>query len=243
MKLNQLIAILQSVKANAAKGKTEVYQLAQKSGLFQGLSRTYQSREEDGFVYPPESQKLTLKATELVEKFVQASTEFLDLAATQDYANTEARASVVVDGQTILTDVPVSYLLFLEKQLQDVKTFVLSLPVLSIDKDWQRDPNRGFYVTTPKETVKTKKITDFVVAYEATEHHPAQIKEVTKDVVEGVWSLVEFSGALPQDRVNALTVRVEKLQKAVLQAREEANSRDVQQRQVAGAVFGYLFAE
>jgi hypothetical protein len=61
--------------------------------------------------------------------------------------------------------------------------------------------------------------------------------------VEGVWSLVEFSGALPQDRVNALTVRVEKLQKAVLQAREEANSRDVQQRQVAGAVFGYLFAE
>jgi hypothetical protein len=243
MKLNQLIAILQSVKANAAKGKTEVYQLAQKSGLFQGLSRTYQSREEDGFVYPPESQKLTLKATELVEKFVQASTEFLDLAATQDYANTEAKASVVVDGQTILTDVPVSYLLFLEKQLQDVKTFVLSLPVLSIDKDWQRDPNRGCYVTIPKETVKTKKITDFVVAYEATEHHPAQIKEVTKDVIEGVWSLVEFSGALPQDRVNALTVRVEKLQKAVLQAREEANSRDVQQRQVAGAVFGYLFAE
>ncbi len=243
MKLNQLIAILQSVKANAAKGKTEVYQLAQKSSLFQGLSRTYQSREEDGFVYPAEAQKLTLKATELVEKFVQASTEFLDLAATQDFANTEAKASVVVDGQTILTDVPVPYLLFLEKQLQDVKTFVLSLPVLSIDKDWQRDPNRGCYVTIPKETVKTKKITDFVVAYEATEHHPAQIKEVTKDVVEGVWSLVEFSGALPQDRVNMLTVRVEKLQKAVLQAREEANSRDVQQRQVAGAVFGYLFAE
>jgi hypothetical protein len=243
MKLNQLIAILQSVKANASKGKTEVYQLAQKSSLFQGISRTYQSRDEDGFVYPAEAQKLTLKATELIERFVQASTEFLDLAATQDFANTEAKASVVVDGQTILTDVPVPYLLFLEKQLQDVKTFVLSLPVLPIDKDWQRDPNRGCYVTTSKETVKTKKITDFVVAYEATEHHPAQIKEVTKDVVEGVWSLVEFSGALPQDRINTLTTRVEKLQKAVLQAREEANSRDIQQCQVAGAVFGYLFAE
>jgi hypothetical protein len=243
MKLNQLIAILQSVKANAAKGKTEVYQLAQKSSLFQGLSRAYQSREEDGFIYPPESQKLTLKATELIEKFVQASSEFLDLAATQDRANTEAKASVIVDGQSILTEVPVSYLLFLEKQLQDVKTFVLSLPVLSIDKDWQRDPNRGCYVTSPKETVKTKKITDFVVAYEATEHHPAQIKEVTKDVIEGVWSLIEFSGALPQDRVNTLLSRVDKLQKAVLQAREEANSREIQQHQVAGAIFGYLFAE
>jgi hypothetical protein len=30
MKLNQLIAILQSVKTNAAKGKTEVYQVAGK---------------------------------------------------------------------------------------------------------------------------------------------------------------------------------------------------------------------
>jgi hypothetical protein len=243
MKLNQLIAILQSVKTNSGKGKTEVYQLAQKSALFQGLSRTYQSREEDGFVYPAESQKLTLKASDLIDRFTQASSELFDLAATQDYANTEAKASIVIDGQTIVTDAPVSYLLFLEKQLQDIKTFINSLPVLSIDKDWQHDPNRGCYVTLAKETVKTKKITDFVVAYEATEHHPAQIKEVSKDIVEGIWSLVEFSGALPQDRVNSLLRRVDKLQKATIQAREEANNHQVQSRQVATAIFGYLFAD
>ncbi len=243
MKLNQLIAVLQSVKANASKGKTEVYQLSQKTALFQGLSRTFQSREEDGYIYPAESQKLTLKATELIDKFVQSCSEYLDLAATQDHANTEAKAAIVVEGQTILQDVPVSHLLFLEKQLQDVKTFIGSLPVLSIDKDWQHDSNRGCYVTSPKETVKTKKITDFVVAYDATEHHPAQIKEVSKDVVEGTWSLIEFSGALPQDRVNVLMRRVELLQKAVVQAREEANSREVQQRQAASAIFSYLFAD
>ncbi len=242
MKLNQLIAVLQSVKANASKGKTEVYQLSQKTALFQGLNRSFQSREEDGYIYPAESQKLTLKANELIDKFVQSCSEYLDLAATQDHANTEAKASIVVEGQTILQDIPVSHLLFLEKQLQDVKTFIGSLPVLSIDKDWQHDPNRGCYVTSPKETVKTKKITDFVVAYDATEHHPAQIKEVSKDVVEGTWSLIEFSGALPYDRVNVLMRRVELLHKAVVQAREEANSRDVQQRQTADAIFGYLFA-
>jgi hypothetical protein len=243
MKLNQLIAVLQSVKANANKGKSEVYQLSQKSALFQGLSRTFQSREEDGFIYPPESQKLTLKANELIDKFVQSCSEYLDLAATQDYANTQARASIVVEGQTILTDVPVSHLLFLEKQLQDIKALIAALPVLPIDKDWQNDPNRGCYVTSPKETVKTKKITDFVVAYDATEHHPAQIKEVTKDVVEGTWSLIEFSGALPQDRVNLMLRRVDLLQKAVVQAREEANGAEVQQRHVASAIFGYLFAD
>jgi hypothetical protein len=242
MKLNQLIAVLQSVKANATKAKTEVYQLAQKASLFQGLSRTYQPREEDGYVYPAETQKLTLKAEDLIEKFVQAASEFLDLAATQDTANTQAKADVVVDGQTILAEVPVSYLLFLEKQIQDVKTFIATIPVLPIDKDWQHDSNRGCYVTAPKETVKTKKITDFVVAYEATEHHPAQIKEVSKDVVEGTWSLVEFSGALTHDRVAELLKRVDKLSKAIVQARELANGREVTQVSAADAVFGYLFS-
>lgn len=241
MKLNQLIAVLQSVKANASKSKTEVYQLAQKGALFQGLSRTYQPREEDGFTYPPESQKLTLKVEDLIDKFSTGLYEFINLAATQDCANTEAKASVRVEQRVIIPDVPVSYLLFLEKQLQDVKTFISSLPVLSIDKDWQHDPNRGCYITSPKETVKTKKITDFVVAYEATENHPAQIKEVSKDVVEGVWSLTEFSGALPQDRVNAMLRKVDILQKAVIQAREEANGMEVQQKQFASAIFGYLF--
>ncbi|MBW4519530.1 MAG: hypothetical protein KME16_07495 [Scytolyngbya sp. HA4215-MV1] len=242
MKLNQLIAVLNSVKANSAKAKAEVYQLVQKPALFQGQSRTFQPREEDGYVYPAENQKLTLKADELLDQFAQACTEFYDLAATQDWANTEAKASVVVDGVTIVAEAPVSYLLFLEKQLQDVKTFVQSLPVLAIDKDWRHDPGRGCYVTEPKETVKTKKITDFVVAYEATPEHPAQIKEVSKDIIEGVWSLVEFSGALPKDRVSELLKRVDKLSKAVVQAREEANGATVSQKQVANAIFGFLFA-
>ena len=183
--------------------------------------------------------KLAISSTDLLKRHQSYSI----LRQLKTYANTEAKASIVIDGQTIITDAPVSYLLFLEKQLQDIKTFINSLPVLSIDKDWQHDPNRGCYVTLAKETVKTKKITDFVVAYEATEHHPAQIKEVSKDIVEGIWSLVEFSGALPQDRVNSLLRRVDKLQKATIQAREEANNHQVQSRQVATAIFGYLFAD
>lgn len=242
MLLNQLIAVLQSVKQNSAKAKTEVYHLAQKPALFQGLSRTFSPREEDGFVYPAEHQKLTLNAEELLEQFSQACTEFYDLSATQDWANTQAKASVSVDGQVILSDVPVSHLLFLEKQLQDVKTFIQSIPVLSIDKDWRHDPGRSCYVTDAKETVKTKKITDFVTVFEPTEHHPGQAKEVSKDVIEGVWSLIEFSGALPKDRVNQLLKRVDKLSKAVVQAREEANSQNVEQKQVASRIFGYLFS-
>lgn len=241
MKLNQLIAVLNTVKANAGKAKADVSSLIQKSVLFQGQTRVFQPREEDGFVYPAENQKLTLNAASLLEKFESAVSEYYDLVATQDWANTQAKANVVVDGVTIIADVPVPYLLFLEKQLQEVKAFIQSLPTLPIDKEWQYDPARGCYATPPRETVKTKKITDFVVAYEATPEHPAQIKEVSKDVVEGVWSLVEFSGALPSDRGSELLKRVEKLSSAVIQAREDANALVVSQKSVASALFGYLF--
>jgi hypothetical protein len=243
MKLNQLIAIINGVKQASAKSATEVYQLCQKPALFQGLSRTYSPREEDGYVYPTESQKITFKAKELIAKFVDARTEFFDLAATQDYANTEAKASIVVDGVTVLADVPVPYLLFLEKQLQDVKTFVGSIPVLAIDKEWDYDANRDCYVTDPKLTTKTKKITKPVVLYEATKEHPAQVKEVSEDVIEGTWSLIEFSGALPASRINELKLRVDALLKAVVQAREEANGMEVVQKKAASAIFNYLFAD
>lgn len=243
MKLNQLIAIINGVKQASAKAGTEVYQLCQKPALFQGLSRTYSPREEDGYVYPAESQKITFKAKDAISKFVEARSEFFDLAATQDWANTEAKSSIVVDGVTVLADVPVPYLLFLEKQLQDVKTFVGSIPVLAIDKEWDYDTNRDCYVTEPKLTTKTKKITKPVVLYEATKEHPAQVKEVSEDVIEGTWSLIEFSGALPASKINELKQRVDALLKAVVQAREEANGMEVAQKKAATAIFNYLFAD
>jgi uncharacterized protein YdgA (DUF945 family) len=49
----------------------------------------------------------------------------------------------------------------------------------------------------------------------------------------------DFQGKI----VNTLLRRVDKLQKATIQAREEANNHQVEQRQVAAALFGYLFAD
>jgi hypothetical protein len=234
---------MKGAKQEAAKQKNQINDIVQKPALFQGLTRTYQSRDDDGFVYPPEAQKVTTKVADLLDRYRVGVSELLDVAATQDWANTEAKADVVVDDEVVLTDVPVTYLMFLEKQLGDVRSFVQSLPVLPIDRDWEYDTNRGFYATKPKETAKTKKITEFVVAYEATVEHPAQVKEVTKDVIEGVWTLIELAGAEPRDRVDELLRRVDALTKAVIQAREKANDMEVERRQVAEPVFNFLFAD
>jgi hypothetical protein len=52
---------------------------------------------------------------------------------------------------------------------------------------------------------------------------------------------IYMSGALPQDEKLAIVKRVEALHQAIIKAREEANSIEVDQKQIADALFGYLF--
>jgi hypothetical protein len=139
---------------------------------------------------------------------------------------------VVVDGKTLLAQVPVTYLLFLEKELVDMHTFVRKLPVLDASDSWTFDPSADTYATEPMQTVRTKKIPRNHVKAEATEHHPAQVEVYYEDVAVGYWRTVKFSGALPARRVNELLERVERLQQAVKFAREEANNLEVEEQKV-----------
>jgi len=84
-----------------------------------------------------------------------------------------ARADVVIDGQTIATDVPVTYLLFLEKQLVDLHTFVKKLPVLDAAESWVRDDSTDSWRTEAVRTIRTKKVPRNHVKAEATDKHPA----------------------------------------------------------------------
>lgn len=242
MKLNQAIAVIQSVKANSTKAKTQIYHTAQKTELFEGISRTYEPNEEDGFVYPSEGKPLQAKAEDLLSQFESACQDLFDFCATQDWANTSAKADIVVGDTTVLRDVPVAYLLFLEKQLQDIRTFINSLPVQDIGEEWTLDEQRDCWATPPKYTTKTKRVVKPVVLYEATQQHPAQVKESSEDVPEGKWKTIRFTGALTRSRVNELLRRVDALTRAVIFAREQANSIEVEKQSVSQAIFGYLFA-
>lgn len=182
-----------------------------------------------------------MKAEDVLRTTAATLSRLFDVTATKDWANTEARADVVVDGRTLVADVPVTYLLFLEKQLTDLRTFVRKLPVLDAAEAWNHDASTDSWKTEVVRTIRTKKVPRNHVKAEATEKHPAQVEVYYEDIAVGYWTTVKFSGALPARRVNELLERVEKLQQAVQFAREEANGSEVTDRRVGDAVFGYLF--
>ena len=240
-KLNQIIAVERGVKSRSFQELTEAHHTLQKPALLTGIARTYRPKDDEGEALPPESTKVQMKAEEIIQQTAAILTRLFDVTATKDWANNIARADVALDGQPLLTQVPVTYLLFLEKQLVDLHTFVKKLPTLDASETWSFDAAADCWATEPVQTVKTKKIPRNHVKAEATEHHPAQVEVYYEDIAVGYWRTVKFSGALPGKRVSELLDRVERLQQAVKFAREEANNTEVADQKVGEKVFQFLF--
>ncbi|HEY3502177.1 MAG TPA: hypothetical protein VGN37_05215 [Actinocatenispora sp.] len=240
-KLNQIIAVEKGVKSRSFQELTASHHTLQKQAALSGISRTYQPKDEEGERLPPESTRVQVKADEVIRETTRILTKLFDVTATKDWANCAARADVTVDGRTILSDVPVTYLLFLEKQLVDLHTFVRKLPALDAAESWTYDASADCFATEPVQTLRTRKVPRNHVKAEATEKHPAQVEVYHEDVTVGYWRTVKFSGALPASRINELIDRVEKLQAAVKFAREDANGTEIEDRKVGERVLGYLF--
>ena len=240
-KLNQVIAIEKGVKSRVYAFLSATYKAFQKPGLFNGMSRQYQKKDEDGEDYPAEHVRVQMNADHLLGEIAEQMTELFDVTAQKDWANCQATASVEVDGHVIVESVPATYLLFLEKQLNDLKDELNKIPELDPAHEWTLDTASDLYKAVAVLTSKTKKVPKVIVKYEATEHHPAQTEIVNVDEVIGTWQTVQHSGALPGPRKKQLQKRLQTLIKAVKYAREAANEVDAPRRSVGSAVFGYLF--
>lgn len=240
-KLNQIIAIEKSVKSEAHRAETDAYHLIQKAPLLSGISRNYSPKDEDGDRLPPESTLVQVKADQVLNALGEGLTRLFDVVATKETANAKATADVKVDGNTVIANIPVTYLLFLEKELQKISAFVQKLPKLDPSEEWTYDGSKGVYATTPTDTVRSKKVPRNWVKAEATDKHPAQVDVFHEDVMVGTWRTIKYSGALPADRIAELQSRVGKLLDAVKFAREEANSTEVSDVKVGEKVFSYLF--
>jgi len=242
-KLNQVIAIEKGVKSRVYGRLTELHKLLQKPGLFNGFSKQYEKRDEEGEDLPPERQRVQMTVSNVLMDIAAQTTELLDVTARKDWTNTRAFGRVM-DGDRVLFEAPVTYLLFLEKQLSDLRTMIGELPVLDEAEDWAQDANSGLARTPELRTHRTKKVQKPIVLYHATQEHPAQTQLVTEDIIAGYWKLTKLSGAMAKPERDRLLGRIETLFKAVKQAREEANNVDVIEPPAVGDImFDYLMKQ
>lgn len=240
-KLNQIIAIEKGVKSQVYAEISEIHKGNEKPELFNGAIRVYQPLNDEGVKLPDERQRVQLVVAERLRRTEQRLSELMDITARKDWTNCQATASVEVEGHVIARDVPVTYLLFLEKQLTDIRKFVSELPVLDDAEDWTYDPNAGYYRSAVRMQHRNERIVEPIVLYPATPEHPAQTQMINKDVLAGHWHNTKLSGAMPKPEKEAMAARVDKLLQAVKMARETANGIDEALTPPIGtALFNYV---
>lgn len=242
MKLSQVLAVDKSTKPRVYAAVSEIHKLLQKAALFNGFSKTFAPLDEAGEKLPPESQRVQQTVPDLLRQTEHLMSEHFSVNARREWTNQIANNSISVDGAVLIDNVPVAYLLFLEKQLNDLRSMFAVLPVLDPAEDWKQDTN-AMYRTEPVQTHRTRKLQRPIVLYNATEQHPAQTQLITEDVISGHWTTTKLSGAISLPDRTRLLDRVDKVLAAVKIAREAANAREeaTSVPDVGKDVFNYLF--
>lgn len=241
-KLNQIIAVVQGKKSRTQALLTDTHRGWNKDAIA-GIAKRYTPTDETGEKLPSEGKQIQLDVRKKIDEIREHLVDFYDIVATQEQSNTKAMSNVVVDETVIVPNVPVTVLLFMEKQLEDLKTFVTNLPTLPLDREWTWDDNKGCYVTKEIETIRTNKIPEVLVKYPATEQHPAQTEVHMKDVTVGRWATVHLSSAIPVSEREKMLARVVALQDAVKSAREAANSVDAVECNIGEKVLSYVLGK
>lgn len=238
---NQILAIEKGIKTRTMAELTEFHKITQKSSLMNGQSRKFHATHEDGEHFPDENQHVQYNYRDVFNQLQKSMVGYINITGTKDWTNCEAKADVKINGDIIIPQVPATHLLFLEKQLKDLETFVLKIAQLDPGEEWSWDASEGYHRTGTLKQNRTKKVQEGLVLHPPTKEHPAQTQMVTKDVTIGYWHTVKYSGAIERSEKKNILARIEIFSNAVKMAREEANRAEAKQQHHGKAVMDFVF--
>lgn len=162
-------------------------------------------------------------------------------------ANTKAMADVVLDDSTVLlSNVPATALLELEKRISDIHGILQAIPTLDPAKSFTADAQRGpgYYKAREVRKTRTKKTFVPLVLAAATKEHPAQVKEGYEDQPIGSIAEQEWSGLLTPSEKSAMLAKCEEVSRAVRAARSRANEQEVDKTlKIADKLLGHIFGK
>jgi hypothetical protein len=233
LRLSQIVAIEKQVKQRQNSEGAEIHKKSAKSDLFNGFHRSYEKKDEAGEDLPGETKIVQEQAADNIDAYSKLWEEMFDTVFTKDMGNTQVFGTVEGFTQAM----PVTNLLWLEKQLDDWRTFIAALPVPDSSKAWTQNASTGLLDSEAVKTSRNTKAPLVVVKAPATDKFPAQVELLSQDVLAGYWTVVHTSGGIASTRKKQILTNIDELKKRVKQAREEANSQKVDQYEGIGTQF------
>jgi len=251
-KLFELVAIEPGIKQTVQTliGETNAVFTGKKQ-LFEGFVREFEPAIDGGLKYDPEISHLETSVEAKLKYMMKSVGEMINNIYQKETANCSAFEDVIIetdpdkDDIIVAKNVPVQALVRIENLLEQLFQVYMSAPTTDVKKRWAPDADRGtgFWKTDQIKRIKTKKEVEPIVVVPATEHHPAQVRDVSKDVQEGYWAETHFSGGLSPAHKSRLLTRLSDLISAVKKARSRANQADVTLDKIAFDMIKYVMDE
>lgn len=243
-KLHELLAVMADTTnaAQAVVNETSAV-FSKKPDHFRGHTKTVRyfddSREGEN---TDESKEMVTTVFDKLEHTFQSLGRHYDALLQLEMANGNARADLVVDGTTIMKDVPATFLLGMESRLKAFRSVILAIPTLEMSVKWEEDPNLGdnVYRSAPTVTMKGEKTLKSRILVEPTKEHPAQVQQWNEDVPVARIELTHTSSMITPHMKSAMLSRTDKLIAAVKKARQRANCVEVEKAEIAKDLFAYV---
>ena len=152
-------------------------------------------------------------------------------------------ADIVIDGVEVAKDVPATTLLGLESKLKQIRQVLLAIPTLPAGIRWEPDESLGkdvWRAAHPTEKIRSLKRKKFLTVAEATKEHPAQVKEDVEEYNAGKKVRETWSGMLTSARKSEIIGNLDKLARAIKQARQRANCVDVKGETIGTKLVNFI---
>lgn len=252
VRIHQLLAIIGGLNADAEASLARLTHILGEKNLFSGMekkSRLADEPDKDNKgprrkVTPDQVTRVRYTAVQAMDDAAKLLTGKWDTALTLDTAQGAAKADVVVDGEVVLTGVPVRHLVYLEGELTKLENLVEKLPELDAVQDWTDEnvePGQWRSKVPREDDLKAKVMFNWHKG-NGTPTIQEQVEIMTRDEVVEYNTTVNYSGALPRQRKALLLERMRNLRIAVKMAREEANSATVTPLHEGADLFGWITA-
>lgn len=246
-KLHELLAVEGDLSGIAKTIIEETSHVFKKSELFTGSHRKLQmfdAAEQERVVADEYREQVTTVPAKL-SYLAGKVAPFYDAVLQKEKTNQAAVADLEVDGITLGTNIPATFLLGMESKLKDLRAVYVAIPTLAPGIAWEKDQtlDNSYRMKVPDEKLKTAKTFMYKVLYEATDKHPAQIEKWEEQAAVGKYVTNVTSGMLSPAEKSALLGRLDKLIQAVKKARVQANMVEVVPESIGDKLFRYLHGE
>jgi|WetSurSiteA1Bulk_404760.scaffolds.fasta_scaffold52680_2 hypothetical protein len=247
-KMHELLAVEKDIvgRANAIIEETLKTFKDKAVEFYTGRVKTYKPFDEaDKDLLPVEQKELVDTVPAKLKYTFEKVAEEYDWLLQKEATNQSARADLVVDGVTLGSNLPATFLLTLEHRLEKIRQLILNAPTLPNGLKWTEDSQKGadvFKLAEELITYRTRKISVPFVLSPATDKHPAQVQKEERTETIGSYREMQWDSRVTSHTKSILLERVDKMLVAVRKAVRKANDVEASDATIGKKLFDFVLS-